>query len=178
MAAAVAAGEAAEAAADCALMVVLRDLLPMPVPAVQSLRPSLSGLSSIVRRRVKTRWYQDQWAADAVSSLNWLVHGASPAHFHELSSAQQSGLQHIRDVIREAGASPCNGPTAFRELVGHLPGYSDQPEPSTPFQHDLVSLPADGVTLCNAADYLPSHAKNLWLGWNRFCKPRKSTLLS
>ncbi|CAK0823926.1 unnamed protein product, partial [Prorocentrum cordatum] len=125
------------------------ELLPVEAPGDGGRTGRATRGCRAVRSRHRQSEHARDWECEVHEALNGLYSHGAPDGDQFLSSAQEAGAQHVKDVISSVGPpriAPC---AAFTELRGHAPGYAQMPEIRTPFQRDLVSLPRGGRALCD-----------------------------
>ena len=141
---------------------VAREIFPLPGPSHEEI--GTQGVSRQTRARARARQQRRQWEADAVNSLNSMHSPGAPASDLGVSAGQVACLNHLREIIVEAGPPPCSPTAAFTELCGHPPGYAAEPAIRVPYQKGSVSLPAAGAS-CDPGGILVGRALQQWYGW-------------
>ena len=105
-----------------------KELFPLPLPYPQAGKLChAAGHSRSVRRQLRRSGMWQQWANDAVQSLNCLA-GRPGEQESAPSVAQQVSLDGLVEPFKRMGLPPADlyPAEAFRELCGTMPGYTEE----------------------------------------------------
>ena len=120
-----------------------RDLLPLPVPEVLTVRACARSLSRPVRQRIARRQAVSSAVAESVRALNWCWHPQVSAA-SKPSASQLESLSYVEECIDLIGGAPSGSSpqAALEELLGSQPLYGNPCKVAAYHDGSVVSLPA------------------------------------
>jgi len=164
-----------------------KDLLPIPrpFPKADDTFSSEVGLSRSVNRRLlrKHRW--QQWANDAVDTVNQLYGHGEVVSETIPNAAQEACLTRLKERFSEVGCPPpdLSPAGAFQELCGTVAGYGDGVDEAGPRVNyrpgHIVSLPSDSCLPVDPSGQLTGIDFDRWSSWKSLLlrEPREAALL-
>ena len=155
-------------------MVVLRELLPCPIPFGINDVDGKQSCRTVTRRHLRREGWQ-RWCNDGVRALNDMYgHGilTSEESHYNVSATQKICLDRLAVAYKSAGAAApdCNSAAgAFRELCGTKPGYGSSDPFTTgeraPFREGDVSLPPPGARPADPELLFDGEDLQQWREW-------------
>ncbi|CAK0841243.1 unnamed protein product, partial [Prorocentrum cordatum] len=142
----------------------LQDKVAAQAAEISKLQAKLKGPQT--GSKARQGQYAAQWLSEALHAVNSLYGHGAPRRDLQASCAQLAGIDHVREIIQEAGPPPFSGAAAHAELCSHLPGYAEDTVRRASYSEGLVSLPTAGGQ-CDGADCLTGRARELWVGWQK-----------